>query len=79
MSRKAFLLIQTEVGKADKVIATLKEIAGVRTADRVTGPYDVICVVEGERLDEVGSVVTGKIQRVPGISRIVTCWALKED
>ncbi len=76
MSRKAFLLIQAEVGKTNKVIATLKGIEGVRTADRVTAPYDVIAVVEGERLDEIGNIVTGKIQRVPGVSRIVTCLVM---
>ena len=76
MSSKAFIMIETEVGKANKVVAALKEVEGVTTADLVTGPYDVIAVVEGQRLDEIGNIVTGKIQVVPGVSRIVSCLAL---
>ena len=80
MSAKAFVLIETEVGKTSKAVITLKQTEGVKTADAVTGPYDVIAVVEGERLDEIGNIVTGKIQRVPGVSRIITCLAmLSED
>ena len=76
VTAKAFVLIEAEVGKSHKVVATLKGIKGVTAADQVTGPYDVIAVVEGERLDEIGNIVTGKIQRVPGVSRIVTCLAM---
>ena len=80
MSAKAFVLIETEVGKTSEVVTTLKQTEGVKTADAVTGPYDVIAVVEGERLDEIGNIVTEKIQRVPGVSRIITCLAmLSED
>ena len=76
MSAKAFILIETEVGKTNKVFATLKEIEGVTTADCVTGPYDIIAVVEGERLDEISKIVTEKIQAVPGVSRIAYCLAV---
>ena len=80
MSAKAYVLIETEVGKTSEVVTTLKQTEGVKTADAVTGPYDVIAVVEGERLDEIGNIVTEKIQRVPGVSRIITCLAmLSED
>ena len=80
MSTKAFILIETKADKMNEVVTTLRQTEGVKTADSVTGPYDVIAVVEGERLDEIGNIVTGKIQRVPGVSRIVTCLAmLSED
>ncbi len=80
MSTKAFILIYTKTDKRNEVVTTLRQIEGVKTADSVTGPYNVIAVVEGERLDEIGNIVTGKIQRVPGVSRIVICWAmLSED
>ncbi|MBA7617871.1 hypothetical protein ES703_25189 [subsurface metagenome] len=79
MSAKAFLLIEVAVGKSSEVVAALKEIEGVTSADCVTGPYDVIAVVEGERLDEIGGIVTGKIfGHIPGVPRIVSCMASKE-
>ena len=76
MSEKAFILIEAEVGNSKKVVAALKEVEGVTMADCVTGPYDVIAVVEGEGLREIGNIITGKIQLVPGVSRIVTCLAM---
>jgi len=80
VSAKAFVLIETEAGKTSEVVTTLKQTEGVKTVDKVTGPYDVIAVVEGERLDEIGNIVTGKIQRVPSVSRVITCLAmLSED
>ena len=79
VSAKAFVLIETEVGKTSEAVITLKQTEGVKTADAVTGPYDVIAVVEGERLDEIGNIVTEKIQRVPGVSRIITCLAILSE
>ena len=78
VSVKAFVLIVAEVGKGNKVVAALKEIEGVTTADLVTGPYDVIAVIEGQRLDDIGNIVTGKIQGIPGVSRIASCL-IRED
>ena len=78
MTAKAFVLIEAEVGKSREVVATLKGIEGVTAADLVTGPYDIIAIVEGQRLDEIGNIVTGKIQPVPGVSRIVSCL-VRED
>ena len=76
MAAKAFVLIETGAGKISEVVTTLKQTEGVKTVDKVTGPYDVIAVVEGERLDEIGNIVTEKIQRVSGVSRIITCFAI---
>lgn len=76
MAAKAFILIETVVGRNKEVVTALKQIPGIKSVDVVTGPYDVIAVVEGETLNEIGEVVTGKIHPVPGISRTVTCLAL---
>ncbi|MBA7706884.1 hypothetical protein ES703_115743 [subsurface metagenome] len=78
MSAKVFVLIETEVGKINKVVATLKGIEGVKTADCVTGPYDVIAVIERESLNDIGDLVTGKIQSIAGISRTVVCLARQD-
>lgn len=78
MAAKAFILIEAEVGKGHEVVAALKGIEGVVAADLVTGPYDVIATVEGQRLDEIGDIITGKIQPVPGVFRIVSCLVKEE-
>ena len=43
---QAFILIQTEVGKAATVAEAIRTVAGVTSAEDVTGPYDVIARVE---------------------------------
>ncbi len=76
MAAKAFVLIETVVGRNKDVIGALRRLPGIKSVDVVTGPYDIIAVVEGETLNDIGEVVTGKIHPVPGISRTVTCLAL---
>ena len=46
MSVQAYVLIQTEVGKASSVAKAVTAIAGVTIAEGVTGPYDVIMRAE---------------------------------
>ena len=73
MAVTAYLLIQTEVGKAANVVDAIRTIEGVRSADDVTGPYDVIVVTEADDIDALGKMVVSKIQAVEGITRTLTC------
>ncbi len=73
---KAFILIETVVGRTKEVVAGLKGLQGVKSVDTVTGPYDVIAIVEAKTLNEIGDLVTQKIHPVAGISRTVTCLAV---
>lgn len=76
MPAKAFILIETAVGKSKEVVAALRKLKGINSVDTVTGPYDVIAVAEAETLNEIGDLVTGRIHPIPGISRTVTCLAV---
>jgi DNA-binding Lrp family transcriptional regulator len=69
----AYVLIQTEVGKAARVADAVRAIGGVVAADDVTGPYDVIVRAEAPSLDDVARLVVDKIQTVEGITRTFTC------
>ena len=69
----AYILIQTEVGKAAKVTAEIVDIPGVQQAQAVTGPYDVIVRAEARNLDELGQLVVARVQAVDGITRTLTC------
>lgn len=70
---QAYILIQTEVGKAALVAAAIAELAGVSSAEDVTGPYDVIVRAEAKNVDELGKLVVASIQGVDGITRTLTC------
>jgi len=70
---QAYILIQTEVGKAAQVAKEVRDIDGVTEAEDVTGPYDVIVRAEAKNVDELGKLVVAKIQGVEGITRTLTC------
>jgi DNA-binding Lrp family transcriptional regulator len=73
MAVSAYVLIQTEVGKAAQVADEIRAIAGVVSADDVTGPYDVIARAEAESMDDLGKMVVSRVQMIDGITRTLTC------
>lgn len=76
MKARAFVLIETAVGRAREVAAALQQVEGVKSVDAVTGPYDVIAIAEAKTLNDIGDLVTEKIHPIKGISRTVTCLAI---
>jgi DNA-binding Lrp family transcriptional regulator len=70
---QAYILIQTEVGKAAAVASAISGAPGVISAEDVTGPYDVIVRAEAENVDLLGKMVVANIQHVEGITRTLTC------
>lgn len=77
MAAKAFILIETAVGKTKEVVSMLQTLKGVKSVDTVTGPYDIIAILEAASLNDIGEIVTGKIHPINGISRTVTCLAIR--
>ena len=73
---KAFILIETAVGKTRDVVDALSKVDGLVAVDVVTGPYDIIAVLEATDLNSVGEVVTNYIHTIVGIVRTVTCLAV---
>ena len=73
MTVQAYILIQTDVGKAAEVAAAIKDLEGVTQAEDVTGPYDVIVRAEARNVDELGRLVVSKMQNLEGITRTLTC------
>jgi DNA-binding Lrp family transcriptional regulator len=69
----AYILVQTEVGKAAEVAARIGQISGVTQAEDVTGPYDVIVRAQADNVDDLGRLVVAQIQAVDGITRTLTC------
>ena len=74
---EAYILIQTDVGRAADVAAAAGEIEGVIAADDVTGPYDVIVRAQADHVDALGRLVVAQLQAIPGITRTLTCPVVK--
>jgi DNA-binding Lrp family transcriptional regulator len=70
---QAYILIQTEVGKAAEVATAIADVKGVTLAEDVTGPYDVIVRAEAANVDDLGQLVVARVQSVDGITRTLTC------
>ncbi|GEL19255.1 MULTISPECIES: Lrp/AsnC ligand binding domain-containing protein [Pseudonocardia] len=73
----AYILVQTEVGKAAAVAASIAGIPGVISAEDVTGPYDVVVRAEADDVDKLGQLVVAQVQGVSGITRTLTCPVVK--
>jgi DNA-binding Lrp family transcriptional regulator len=78
---RAYVLIESAVGKANAVGEGVKKLsltdAAVVGVDAVTGPYDVIALLESEDLDKLGRAITDGIQRVEGVPRTTTCLVVR--
>ena len=79
MTTKAFVLIETEVGKTKNVYAALQDNKAkeIKSVDLVTGPYDIIAVVEHNDFNAIGGLVTNMIHPVSGIKRTITCLSIR--
>ncbi|MFV2017111.1 MULTISPECIES: Lrp/AsnC ligand binding domain-containing protein [unclassified Micromonospora] len=74
---QAYILIQTEVGRARDVADAIADISGVVRVDAVTGPYDVVVLTEAHTVDELGTMIVSRVQMVPGITRTLTCSVVR--
>lgn len=70
---EAYVLIQTEVGRAEVVAKQLAALPGVLSAEYVTGPYDVVLRIGADTLTALQNDVVPSVQHVTGITRTLTC------
>lgn len=73
MAVTAYLFIETEGGKTAAVVTGIRAMAGVISADAITGPTDVIVRVETSDIDALGKMVVSDIHSIDGIKRTQTC------
>ncbi len=77
MAVKAFVLIEVAVGKTKEVVTALQKVEGVKSVEAVTGPYDIIAVVEMPDVNAIGDLVTRNVHSISGIARTVTCLTVQ--
>lgn len=76
MKTTAYILIEASVGKTVEVAKNLKEIKEIKAVDMVTGPFDIIAVVESDDLEDIGGIVSTRMHMVGGIVKTITCLAV---
>ena len=73
---RAYVLVETAVGRVSGITAALRGMPGLVSVHSVTGPYDIIIVLEAESLAEVAELVTEHVHAIGGVVRTVTCLAV---
>ena len=73
MTTRAYILIETQVGKSRDVADALRSLAGVPSVDIITGAFDIIALVEAEDMVSMADLVTGQVQSISGVTRTITC------
>lgn len=74
---KAFVLINIRTGEVTDVIRQLKKISQVKDVNMTFGPYDAVAVVDSKDIDDLGKILAGAIQPIPGVEKTLTCLAVE--
>jgi len=69
---KAYVLLNTELGKEPEVIQAMKGATEIKNIYSLYGIYDVIVEVEAETMDKVKEVVFNKIRRLDNVKSTIT-------
>ncbi|HSF16360.1 MAG TPA: Lrp/AsnC ligand binding domain-containing protein [Vicinamibacteria bacterium] len=69
---KVYVLIQIVPGRVEAVMKALRRLSSVVTADSVTGPYDVVALIEVSEVRELSQLVAGAIGGIRGVTRTTT-------
>jgi len=77
MAVRAYVLVETSAGEnVSEVVAAIAGVSGVRSADSVVGPYDVVAIVEADDLAALGKIVTEEIRALPGVAKTISLVVL---
>lgn len=74
---KAFVLINIRTGEINDVVKQLKKIKQVRDVNMTFGPYDAVAIVDSKDINDLGQILAGVIQPIPGIEETLTCLAVE--
>ena len=77
MATRAYILIETAVGKSNDVSDSLNEIPMMKAVDMVTGPFDIIAIAEAADLPSIGDLISDGMHNIPGIVKTVTCLSVR--
>lgn len=79
MKARAYILIETSVGSTAAVAKNLSELEEATAVDMVTGPFDIIAVVEADNLTDIGGIVTEQMHKVSGVVKTITSLSITAD
>ena len=69
----AFVLVTVAGERVPDVVNQLQKMTGVQRVQAVTGPYDVIAIVQAPDLRALGELIARQVRAVPGVENTITC------
>lgn len=68
----AYVLLNTEIGAENQVLAALKKIEGVEEAHNLWGIYDIIANIKAESMEKLKYIITNRIGQIGRINSKLT-------
>ena len=69
---KAYVLLNTELGKEPEVIKVIKGAKEIKNIYSLYGIYDIIVEVEADTMEKVKEVVFNRIRRLDNVKSTIT-------
>jgi DNA-binding Lrp family transcriptional regulator len=73
MADKAYVLIETVMGRSREVTLELQKCEWVESIERVAGPYDIVAIARGQMTGEAEQAIRDELSAVAGVIRVVVC------
>lgn len=74
----AYVLITTETGAVDNVLASLKKMESVKETFMVYGVYDIIATVKAETMDKLKEIVTWNLRSLDKVRSTLTMIVVED-
>lgn len=75
----AFVLMNAELGKENKLVKELRQIPNVKEVYGVYGVYDVLMEIEAESMESLRDIITAKIRKLDGVKSTLTMIIVKDQ
>ncbi len=75
---EAFVLVNTEIGSEEEVLATLKSIDAVKEAYMVYGVYDIVLKVGSDTMDILKNTILTKIRQMDRVRSTLTMIVVED-
>ena len=70
--KKAYVLINCDLGKEEDILETLRSIKSVKEAHGTFGAYDIVAEVSTENAEKLREDIAWKIRKLPSIRATLT-------
>jgi len=74
----AFVLMNAELGKENKLVKELRQIPNVKEVYGVYGVYDVLMEIEADSMETLRETITTKIRKLDGVKSTLTMIIVKD-